>query len=1218
MSLVHFISGYMEYVFKFFNQNLMAMNILNTLNVQSRLNRAVSLTALCLFLCLSANLVYSQDKPHSVGDNSSKDWTIVASYTIPGKASGLAFDGTYIYFGIYGSNGDKFYRFDPSNGTNTLLFSVPSVNDCYGMTYDGNHLWITDHGTSSSVPAYALELDFSGNIISQFNLPDHYMSGIAYDDGNFWAATYYPNPGKIYKVNSSGTILKQIPSPNEQPWDLCLAGSDLWVADYNLNKLYKIDQDGLILEEHLCESQKPAGIVFDGTYLWYVDGALAANSTLYKVDPGGAGTPEIYIPLTSYNYGIVATGDSAVWNCQISNTGTADLVIENAIIQNAVPIFHWQVFPQTVAPGNSFNFPLIFRPTEPGSLNTTVTIESNDPINPLVNLTLTGEAVTPGPQISLSSLFHSYGPVRKNATTRWFVTITNTGDEPLQVTQISTDNPRFFADGSISIPFQLNPLQTKEVGIWFNPVEAVNYSGEISIFSNDPVTNPAKIMLEGSGNPATYPIGSNLWNHTITGGTDNSPKAIGPIPDVSGDGVNDVIICSEDGNIRCFNGNASLTADILWVNNSGSVQGQNDFTVIDDVDNDGYRDIAVGLVGGVRAIKAISGKTGVTIWTYDTHTYGGGGWVYQVWSGFDYNNDGVNDVLASTGNDANNTGPKRIFCLNGITGVPVWECYTNGPNFSVIGVDDFTGDGLPDVIGGGSNLNETQGKVFGINGTNGSISWTFTTIGTSVWALEQLDDINGNNIHDIIAGDFGGRYYLLEASTGAQLYTATIGSYLILRFEKMGDLNGDGHPDICIGHSGSNAVAVNGYNGQNIWLHPVADKPWNLDRIADINGDGINDLVTGTLYSSNYAYFLDGTTGNELFSVNFSEPVDAIGAIPDIASDGSMEMIAGGRYGKVVCYSGGLNSSIPGADFIADHTAIVPGQTVTFTDLSIHNPVEWFWVFEGGSPGTSTLQNPQVIYNTPGVYDVKLRISNASGIDSVLKTDYIYVESLPVSMSLKSFMQGPFDVTSMKTDLSQAGYIPLSQPYNEYPWNYDGTEYTATVPVNAVDWVLVELRETAGDVTSANASTMIARQACFLLEDGSIKSTDGISDPLFIVNISENLYVVIWHRNHLGIISSVALVNSGNSYTYDFSTGPDKAYGGTLALKSLGNGIWGMYCGDADGNGSIQNQDKLLVWKPEVGTSGYRDGDMNLNGTVDNQDKINFWKINAGRNSQVP
>jgi PKD repeat protein len=48
----------------------------------------------------------------------------------------------------------------------------------------------------------------------------------------------------------------------------------------------------------------------------------------------------------------------------------------------------------------------------------------------------------------------------------------------------------------------------------------------------------------------------------------------------------------------------------------------------------------------------------------------------------------------------------------------------------------------------------------------------------------------------------------------------------------------------------------------------------------------------------------------------------------------------------------------------------------------------------GGSPSTSTSQNPTVTYNTSGLYTVKLRVSNSFGSDSLTKTSYIRVREL--------------------------------------------------------------------------------------------------------------------------------------------------------------------------------------------------------------------------------
>ena len=104
---------------------------------------------------------------------SSKAWSIVTSYDIPTGASGLAWDGTYLYCGIYGAVGGNIYQINPADGTYTLYFSGGAQEDAYGLTHDGTNLWTTDHPGSSSTPAIAMKLDTDGSLLSQFDLPDH-------------------------------------------------------------------------------------------------------------------------------------------------------------------------------------------------------------------------------------------------------------------------------------------------------------------------------------------------------------------------------------------------------------------------------------------------------------------------------------------------------------------------------------------------------------------------------------------------------------------------------------------------------------------------------------------------------------------------------------------------------------------------------------------------------------------------------------------------------------------------------------------------------------------------------------------------------------------------------------------------------------------------------------------------------------------------------------
>ena len=97
----------------------------------------------------------------------------------------------------------------------------------------------------------------------------------------------------------------------------------------------------------------------------------------------------------------------------------------------------------------------------------------------------------------------------------------------------------------------------------------------------------------------------------------------------------------------------------------------------------------------------------------------------------------------------------------------------------------------------------------------------------------------------------------------------------------------------------------------------------------------------------------------------------------------------------------GINSysfaQVPVADFIGTPTIICEGNSVVFTDNSTNSPTSWSWTFAGGTPGTSTLQNPAIVYNTAGIYDVTLIATNARGSDDTTITGYINVNSLPTA-----------------------------------------------------------------------------------------------------------------------------------------------------------------------------------------------------------------------------
>ena len=83
--------------------------------------------------------------------------------------------------------------------------------------------------------------------------------------------------------------------------------------------------------------------------------------------------------------------------------------------------------------------------------------------------------------------------------------------------------------------------------------------------------------------------------------------------------------------------------------------------------------------------------------------------------------------------------------------------------------------------------------------------------------------------------------------------------------------------------------------------------------------------------------------------------------------------------------------SYPIANFEADPPGLIGTGSINFTDLSTGNPTSWEWTFEGGDPASSTEQNPTIMYNTAGTFDVTLTVTNQFGTDTRTETDFISI-----------------------------------------------------------------------------------------------------------------------------------------------------------------------------------------------------------------------------------
>jgi len=137
--------------------------------------------------------------------------------------------------------------------------------------------------------------------------------------------------------------------------------------------------------------------------------------------------------------------------------------------------------------------------------------------------------------------------------------------------------------------------------------------------------------------------------------------------------------------------------------------------------------------------------------------------------------------------------------------------------------------------------------------------------------------------------------------------------------------------------------------------------------------------------------------------------------------------------------------------------------------------------------------------------------------------------------------------------------------------------------------------------------------------------SDGrIEFPRSCVNyeFTDSVYIVIEHRNHIGIMSPTPVFIENNQLTYDFRNRDSYASVAASGQKEIEPGVWAMYAGDCDqkndfGSYQVTGADKI-PWQIQNGVfNTYDNEDMNLDGDTNGKDK-HLWFKNNGIYSSVP
>lgn len=217
-----------------------------------------------------------------------------------------------------------------------------------------------------------------------------------------------------------------------------------------------------------------------------------------------------------------------------------------------------------------------------------------------------------------------------------------------------------------------------------------------------------------------------------------------------------------------------------------------------------------------------------------------------------------------------------------------------------------------------------------------------------------------------------------------------------------------------------------------------------------------------------------------------------------------------------------------------------------------------------------------------------------------------YYDSRRVTVNLKIILSGCYvqGTDTMSTILNRKNLLPLTPPDSfsnkstAFIYKKKSTDFVSSVFFSnhryLVDWIIIELRN--------NNNQSIDTVSALLRNDGRIVSISGDTLVPFSARVPQgNYYIIIRHRNHIAVMTNNPVILTYSSSLYDFTTGTIQYYGNNA--KQLKPNFYGMFCGDADYNGSVTASD-FNKYDIDIknARNGYINTDFNLDSYITGSD----------------
>ena len=220
---------------------------------------------------------------------------------------------------------------------------------------------------------------------------------------------------------------------------------------------------------------------------------------------------------SSANFGSVSVGSNSTatvvtlsnWTPQkITVTGVQSFVPQFSVSGSALPI--------TVPAGHSTSFEVVFSPNSATSFSGILSFTYvRGSTQRSLSVSVAGTGVQSSYLLSASTNSLSFGNVSLGTTSTQAVTLTNTGNSSVSISQVNVTGPGFGATALV-LPTSLAAGQSASLSVQFLPINSGSVTGTVSVVSNA-TNSPTNISLSGTGyssagvisaNPASVNLGS--------------------------------------------------------------------------------------------------------------------------------------------------------------------------------------------------------------------------------------------------------------------------------------------------------------------------------------------------------------------------------------------------------------------------------------------------------------------------------------------------------------------------------------------------------------------------------------------------------------------------------------------------------------------------------------------------------------------------------------